>query len=622
MALTITGKVLYSATFVVLVPAALIAWAASTAQIVRLPVTPSLPLGASLAVVGALLILLGMRDLWVYGGGLPMNADPPPRYVVRGAYRVLPHPIYTGFSLLCVGVSILAGSASGLWLVSPLVMLGCAALVVGYEHHDLRNRFGAIEGSVLPRNENSPPSPAERLRCCLLVVFPWAILGAAAEFRSAPDRPLLLVYSIVLGPFLLAPLLAPTHRELRRFAIPGLVTMPIAFALFLALPLIVPDKAFIAHAWIGHADSLQLARDGLWIFFPSPGVVCAFLAAEGFAGRWRSLRWLFRGLAIVVTFGLVLTGRIGVLSALTGVLTVTAASRIEGAWMAMRRCAERLANSWKEWRSGPVRLINHGFYAGMGGFLALWVAAVLAGPGHLAAILVAASSAVAGAALWAQYVEGSPQLLRPYGFYGGLLGGTLGAMAAPLFHTSAWMVLAVFSAGGPWAQALGRLRCLVQGCCHGAPASSLVGIRYVHSRSRVCRFTPWKGMPIHPTPLYSILWNGLIGFLLIRLWSLHAALSLIIGLYFILAGIGRFAEEAWRGEPQTLVVAGLRVYQWAAIGSVVLGAVFSVIGSATPAPSPQFHWSAVLPAAVFGAVVSCAMGLDFPDSDRRFSRLA
>jgi prolipoprotein diacylglyceryltransferase len=118
------------------------------------------------------------------------------------------------------------------------------------------------------------------------------------------------------------------------------------------------------------------------------------------------------------------------------------------------------------------------------------------------------------------------------------------------------------------------------------------------------------------------LWNALIGLLLIRLWSLHAALSLIIGLYFILAGIGRFAEEAWRGEPQTLVVAGLRLYQWAAIVSVFLGAVFSAIGSSMPAPSPQFRWSAVLPAAVFGVVVSCAMGLDFPDSNRRFSRLA
>src|ERR1039457_1951669 len=74
--------------------------------------------------LGALLLLWGMRDLWIRGGGLPMNADPPPRYVDRGIYRLLPHPIYTGFCALCVGVSISVGSASGLWLVSPLLMRG------------------------------------------------------------------------------------------------------------------------------------------------------------------------------------------------------------------------------------------------------------------------------------------------------------------------------------------------------------------------------------------------------------------------------------------------------------------------------------------------------------------
>jgi prolipoprotein diacylglyceryltransferase/protein-S-isoprenylcysteine O-methyltransferase Ste14 len=621
MALTTAGKVLYCATFVVLVPVALLGWAAATARVVHLPAIRSLPLGASLAVTGALLVLLGMCDLWVYGGGLPMNAHPPPRYVTSGAYRLLPHPIYTGFSLLCVGVSILAGSPSGLWFVSPLVMLGCAALVVGYEHHDLRNRFGPIEGGVLPVRESSSPTLVERLRCCLVVVLPWIILCVAAYLLSAPNRPLFLD-SIVLGPFLLAPFFASTRIQLRSFAVRALVAMPIAFALFLALPTMVPSRLFAAHVWIARERFEPTALYSLMTFLPSPGIICAFLAAELFAERWHCARWLFRGLAMLLGLGLVLTGRTAVLGALTAGLTIIVASHIGRVWLAMRSCTERLANSWQEWRSGPVRLINHGFYAGIGGFLALWLATCLAGPEHLAAILVAAFCALVGAALWAQYVEGSPQLLRPYGFFGGLLGGTLGAIAGPLFNTSPWLVLAAFSVGGPLAQALGRFRCLVQGCCHGAPASSFVGIRYVHPRSRVCRFTPWTDHPLHPTPLYSILWNGLIGLLLIRLWTLHAALSLIIGLYFILAGIGRFAEEAWRGEPQTRILAGLRLYQWAAIASVILGAVFSVIANDMPAPSSQFSWNALGPTAEFGLFVSFAMGFDFPDSNRRFSRLA
>src|SRR2546429_1610145 len=70
-----------------------------------------------------------------------MNAYPPPRYVAQGIFRLLPHPIYTGFTMLCVGVSIAVVSASGLWLVSPIVALSCAARVLGYERHDLRERL-------------------------------------------------------------------------------------------------------------------------------------------------------------------------------------------------------------------------------------------------------------------------------------------------------------------------------------------------------------------------------------------------------------------------------------------------------------------------------------------------
>jgi protein-S-isoprenylcysteine O-methyltransferase Ste14 len=608
VALNAVGKVSYSVTFLVIVPAALVAWAMSTSPTVGLPAVHSSRFGIALAVAGALLMLLGMSDLWVYGGGVPMNAHPPPRYVRRGAYRVLPHPIYTGFCVLCAGVSVGVGLPSGLWLVTPLVALCCTALVLGYEHQDLRRRFGFVEGGVLPASDAETPTLNERLRCWLLVVLPWAICCVASGFAMTRSRPLLYAYCVVVTVFLMTPWFARARSALRAMAVRGLVAMLLAFTLYLLSPLILPDNAFVTGVWTGLSAS--------------PGVICVLLGAAVLAERWRSLRWIFFVLAALFAGGVALTQSNGIIAACGGMVAFVVAWRIEGVWQAMRESSERLANSWKEWRLGAVRLINHGFYAGMGGFLALWLAGVLAGPGHLAAIVVAGCSAVVGAALWAQWVEGSPQLSRPYGFYGGLLGGTLGAMAAPVFHTSGWLILAVYATGGPWAQGLGRLRCLVQGCCHGGLASEGVGIRYVHPRSRVCRFTSWTNLPLHPTPLYSFLWNAVVGLLLIRLWGLHTALSLITGLYFILSGIGRFAEEGWRGEPQTRIVGGLKIYQWAAIGSVVLGGLITVGGSRVPAPAPMFSWIAVMPAAVFGAFVSCAMGMDFPESKRRFSRLA
>src|SRR6266404_5575073 len=138
MAVSSFGKWLYGAIFVLFVPIALTAWAMATADTVSIPAIVSPTFGLTIATAGGFLLTAGMANLWVYGGGLPMNAYPPPRYVAQGIFRLLPHPIYTGFTMLCVGVSIAVGSASGLWLVSPIVALSCAALVLGYERHDLR----------------------------------------------------------------------------------------------------------------------------------------------------------------------------------------------------------------------------------------------------------------------------------------------------------------------------------------------------------------------------------------------------------------------------------------------------------------------------------------------------
>jgi prolipoprotein diacylglyceryltransferase len=397
--------------------------------------------------------------------------------------------------------------------------------------------------------------------------------------------------------------------------------MAFAVAVFLAIPLILPPSPFVSHLLPGRGVPWPPLLDNEWQYFPSFPLIWGLLTAQAVAYRWPSLRWVAGSWASLVAISCVTVSKDGWVGILGALATVAFASHLSAIWQMIRATADRIANSWQEWRLGPVRIINHGEYAGLAAFLAIWIDTAFTGPGHQTAILVAALAGVVGAALWAQYVEGSPQLLRPYGFYGGLLGGTLGALAAPLFHTSIWLLLAACSLSGPWAQATGRLRCLVQGCCHGKPGPANVGIRYLHPNSRVCRLTPWTALPLHPTPVYSILWNAVVALILLRLWTLHASLNLIVGLYFILTGTGRFVEEAWRGEPQTKVFAGLRLYQWAAIVSVVLGALFTAFDRGGLAPDPTFQWSTVFTAAAFGLGVFCAMGVDFPKSQRRFSRL-
>jgi prolipoprotein diacylglyceryltransferase len=184
-------------------------------------------------------------------------------------------------------------------------------------------------------------------------------------------------------------------------------------------------------------------------------------------------------------------------------------------------------------------------------------------------------------------------------------------------------LLAALSVAAPWIQISGRLRCLIQGCCHGGPTDPGLGIRYRHPRSRVTQLAQLSGVPLHATPLYSIAGNVIIGMLMVRLQVLGAADSLLLGLYLMLAGFARFVEESYRAEPQTPVFGGLRIYQWCALFSVAAGLVCTTLpDSGSPAgfmlPPARLWWYA----AGVGLLYGIAMGVDFPGSNRRFSRLA
>jgi len=468
------------------------------------------------------------------------------------------------------------------------------------------------------------------------VLGPWVILYEGLKTVGAPpdawsallphegNLPVVqwteFFYISVYPMAALAPLVAASRRDLRRFSVRALMAMAVVFPLYLVLPFVVPPRPFAPTDVFGHLIVWERLKDTAAEAFPSFHVVWALLSAEVFAGRTTRLKWFWRAWAWMIAAGCVLTGAHALVDVLAGFAVVALVANADRVWRILRAGAERVANSWKEWQLGGVRFINHGLYAGAGSFVALAIVGTLTGPGDDAAILLIAVAGLLGAGLWAQTIEGSPRLLRPYGYYGGVLGIALGGLALPELGVDPWLVLAAFAAAGPWVQSLGRLRCLVQGCCHGRPAVDSVGIRYVHPRSRVFRLSDWKGVPLHPTPLYSILWNVPIAMATIRLWTLHAPLTLIAGVYLLLTGFGRFVEESFRGEPQTPVRWGLRLYQWTALATVAAGAVLTCLDGSV-APAIHFRWAPLLPAILFGLVTALAMGLDFPRSDRRFARL-
>jgi membrane-associated phospholipid phosphatase/protein-S-isoprenylcysteine O-methyltransferase Ste14 len=635
------GKILYALFFCAALPAGLVAWAAASGPSVGLPAVGSPAIGAALAACGALVMLSGMAALVVYGKGLPMNAYPPERYVARGVYRLTPHPIYTGFSLACVGVAVATGSAAGLWLVSPVVILGCVALVQGFEKQDLERRFPSASPRpliALPADEPGAPSLADRLSVVVLVFLPWLLLYEAVALIGAPPDAVAAylpfehalpvvewteaIYASAYPFALLAPLVARTKRDLRRFAVLGAIATGLVTLLFVSVPLVAPPRPFEPAGWLGELLLVERAYDTPAAAFPSFHVVWALLAAWLYARSFPAARALWWGWAALVSASCVTTGMHAIVDVVGGALFFAFLVRVDAAWERARSLAERVANSWREWRVGPVRVINHGVYGGVGALVGLSIAGTLLGPRALAPMLVVAASSLVAAAIWAQAVEGSPSLLRPYGWYGGVLGALVGAWISAWLGADPWLLLAAFSVAAPWIQSAGRLRCLVQGCCHGREADARIGIRYTHPRSRVCRLAHLTGVPVHPTPLYSILWNVVVGILVARLWLVHAPLPMIVGVYSILAGLGRFVEESYRGEPQTPIRAGLRLYQWMAVASVVAGAILTTVRGAARAPDVAWNWESLVVAACFAVLACAALGVDFPESNRRFARLA
>ena len=635
------GKIGYGTLFVAGVPLVLFLWARQTESAVGLPAVRSTPGGVALTFVGLVFVASGMLSLWVLGKGLPMNAYPPKRYVTGGIYRLTPHPIYVGFSILCVGASVIAGSASGLWLVSPMVILGCTAIVEGYEKHDLQKRFPDARSQAvigLAAEAPNPPALTERLSVYVLVFLSWLILyGAAWKIGPPPDaiasflpneKNLPVVewteafYASVYPFVVLAPLAAGSRRILRQFASSGLVATAVIVLLYLTVPLIAPPRPFTPHSWLGRILEHEREWDTPAAAFPSFHVVWAMLAARVYADRWRSLRWLAWVWAGAITVSCITTGMHTLVDVAGGLLFGGLIIRIGSVWEALRKGSEAIANSWREWRFGPLRFIVHGLYGGLGAFLGILAVCTFAGPGSLPFALLVSVAVLVSAAIWAQVVEGSPSLLRPYGWYGGVIGAVVGIMISGLLGASPWLLSAAFSVAAPWIQSAGRLRCLVQGCCHGRAVSERIGIRYTHPRSRVCRLSDLGGVPVHPTPLYSILWNAVIALIVTRLWIVHAELSIIAGVYLLLMGLGRFVEESYRGEPQTPVRGGLRLYQWMAVLSVAAGILITMIRGTGSAPAPQWDASVLVGALAFGVLTTLALGADFPESNRRFARLA
>ena len=585
------------------------------------------------------MMMVAMYNLWKHGSGLPMNAFPPENYVTKGLYKYFHHPIYIGAVLTGLGLAMYFKSPSGFWLVMPLFILMIIAYVTGFENEIITRVFTGKKHKTffdLPEANHGRVSLKDRLLLYVWIYFPWFIIYELFIFIDAPkdaintfagvDKyiPYLdfsVIFYILVYPLALAiPFVIKTNRELKQFVKHLIWGMAVIFSGYLIFPFIVYHPLPSDESFFSNLVVLGRQTDGVTAAMPSFHVFWALIFYHYFSKRFRAAKASLLIIAVFITISCATTKNHSAADVIAGVFVYYVVTNIDAIYKPILLSAEAVSNSWKEWRFGPIRVINHGFYAGFAGVVGFIIMACFAGEKLWIAYAIGCAGFI-GAALWAQFVEGSPMLLRPYGYYGSVFGIAVTVIIISISGAiNIWRLLAFAALAAPAIQCFGRLRCLVQGCCHGKPADGIRGIHFCHPKSRVNKIAGWKGRNLYPTQLYSIGANLWIAFLLARLVSLETPASFIAGIYLILNGLSRFVEEYFRGEPQTPYWLNMRVYQWLAILSIVAGAILTCVPSPS-LPVPDFNWKILLHAALYGVIITIAYGVDFPDGRVRFSKL-
>jgi len=217
-------------------------------------------------------------------------------------------------------------------------------------------------------------------------------------------------------------------------------------------------------------------------------------------------------------------------------------------WLTSRFAKERGLNSEK--------VVNLGVYCALVGMLGAKVLMIVMDPeyrAHPAEIFTRETLQSAGI------------------FYGGFIAALIFAFFymrrqnLPVLSTAD-----LFAPGVAIGHGIGRLGCFAAGCCWGKPTSLPWAVTFT---SKDATTGVPLGVPLHPTQLYEAFAEAII--CLILIWRLKRSHQdgQIIGLYFLLYGMVRFAVEFLRVHDESNPFGGPFVLeQWISLVVAVCGA--------------------------------------------------
>jgi len=136
-------------------------------------------------------------------------------------------------------------------------------------------------------------------------------------------------------------------------------------------------------------------------------------------------------------------------------------------------------------------------------------------------------------------------------FYGGLIVSFLtGLFLVRRYKLAIWPTADMYAPGIALGHVIGRLGCLLAGCCYGRPTDAAWGMTFTDPVAAANVGTP-LGIPLHPTQLYDA---GAEMLILIVLLATEQKGRKFAGrtfwLYILLYAISRFIVEFYRGDPR------------------------------------------------------------------------
>jgi phosphatidylglycerol:prolipoprotein diacylglycerol transferase len=150
-------------------------------------------------------------------------------------------------------------------------------------------------------------------------------------------------------------------------------------------------------------------------------------------------------------------------------------------------------------------------------------------------------------------------------FYGGLIGAFLvGIWLVRRYKLNLWTTADLMTPGIALGHVIGRLGCLLAGCCYGRPTSVPWAITFTDPAAEINVGTP-LGEALHPTQLYDA---GAELVILAVLLMTERRGRLFPGrtfwFYVLLYAISRFVVEIYRGDPRGEIM-GLSTSQFVSV---------------------------------------------------------